>query len=270
MKKKLWLLTILLTASVGSLLYIQTDERAVASDEAVLTVSTVYEETRGSLMNVNIEISGLDVEVAAGQLDLQFDEEAIQFRDRDTEMNSKLELGYFMDSTEDIQIGRDGAYKAAWAAAQPVHLNNETLIELTFRMSVSDGRSPLHLHDAALFDGDGYEIPVKVVHGKVEPFSGADLSGDSRERYPQDKVWNIELNAPVQRSSVNPNSVYVLDSQGDRVSTRIHVEDNGTVITVSPEEQYTRGGYVLYVTDTVKSLRGSRIQEPVKKEFRIE
>ncbi len=81
-----------------------------------------------------------------------------------------------------------------------------------------------------------------------------------------DKIWTIIFNKNVDVSSINENTVYILDNKENKISLEYNVEDNKV------ELKYKQGylsntQYTIYVTDQVSS-ENQKLKEKVKKSFK--
>lgn len=87
--------------------------------------------------------------------------------------------------------------------------------------------------------------------------------------YDQDKKWTIKFSAAVDEDSVNLDSIYVLNPQGDKMDTTYKVEGDQVYI-FAPTEGYVSGEtYTLYVEPSVRSAQKQALQSGQTKQFTI-
>lgn len=68
----------------------------------------------------------------------------------------------------------------------------------------------------------------------------------------EDKEWSIRFNKEVIESSLDSNSVYVLDSNGQKVDIAVSVSDDKQTVKIKPTGTYMPGeSYCLYISKNV-------------------
>ncbi|WP_077214977.1 Ig-like domain-containing protein [Bacillus dakarensis] len=86
----------------------------------------------------------------------------------------------------------------------------------------------------------------------------------------KDKPWTIEFNSNIDRESVNAETIYIVDSNGEKVSGLEYKVNENKVVVLAPKEGYTsKESYKLVITQEVKSVSQKELKEIVKKEFTI-
>lgn len=87
-----------------------------------------------------------------------------------------------------------------------------------------------------------------------------------------DKTWTITFNKEVDSTSINSNSIYVLDQFGTKTNGKITVSSNRKSVIISPPaEGYTYSAtYTLHITNSVKDENGKPLSTYNQKKFTIE
>lgn len=86
------------------------------------------------------------------------------------------------------------------------------------------------------------------------PSKAASVNWKEAANVPVDKVWSIKFNKTLDRSSVNNNTVYIVDSKNNKVNTVLGFTDNDMTVTVDAVPDYLPGQqYFLYITEEVGS-----------------
>lgn len=78
-----------------------------------------------------------------------------------------------------------------------------------------------------------------------------------------DKEWTIKFNNRFDRDSVGNSGVYVKDDTGTIFNTTTHIIDDYTILLKPQEEYKTSTNYTLYVTNNIKGVKGSKLEEQV-------
>lgn len=87
------------------------------------------------------------------------------------------------------------------------------------------------------------------------------------------KVWKVKFTQPVDRSSVVPNSVYILNESGIKIPLAyILQKDEKTLeIRLADGFKYQQGAtYYLFIEDTVKAKYGGELGKPIQMKFTIQ
>ena len=83
-------------------------------------------------------------------------------------------------------------------------------------------------------------------------------------------VWRVRFNIPLDPHTVNKDTMYVTNSQNQRLSTHIRYDTKNELIEVEPMEAYaTNECYSLTITTNVKSRGGQSLKEPVQIRFKL-
>ncbi|TSI07397.1 leucine-rich repeat protein [Lysinibacillus sp. BW-2-10] len=74
-----------------------------------------------------------------------------------------------------------------------------------------------------------------------------------------DKVWSITFNQAVKSSTVNNETVYMYDENGQKVEINIQLTNNNRMIKVSPKAYYKPDTkYYLYLSENIESTNGKQ------------
>lgn len=78
----------------------------------------------------------------------------------------------------------------------------------------------------------------------------------------KDKEWRLQFTKPLNKETVNENSVYVLNKEKERVPIQVAVNQSGTTLSItSPENGYqSTQEYTLHLSDQIKSRIGLGIR----------
>lgn len=83
-------------------------------------------------------------------------------------------------------------------------------------------------------------------------------------------VWRIRFNIPLDPKTVNKDTMYVTNSQNQRLGAYIRYDTKNEIIEVEPLEAYaTNELYALTITTDVKSKGGQSLKEPVQIRFKL-
>ncbi|MBQ9200593.1 MAG: Ig-like domain-containing protein [Lachnospiraceae bacterium] len=81
-------------------------------------------------------------------------------------------------------------------------------------------------------------------------------------------VWRVTFNIPLDPKTVNSDTMYVTNSQDQKLQTYIRYDVKNEVIEVEPLEPYaTTGYYFLNITTRVKSKGGQSLRDPISIKF---
>lgn len=85
-----------------------------------------------------------------------------------------------------------------------------------------------------------------------------------------DKSWTVQFSQVLDVDSVTPETVYVLDSQSQKVTdVSLQVNENTISVGLAEGYSYPQGSYCLVVTPGVKSITGKELTEEVIKPFTV-
>ncbi len=83
-------------------------------------------------------------------------------------------------------------------------------------------------------------------------------------------VWRVRFNIPLDPKTVNKETMYVTNSQNQRLQTYIKYDIQNEIIEIEPLEAYsTNEYYSLVITTNVKSRGGQSLNEPVSIKFKL-
>lgn len=91
-----------------------------------------------------------------------------------------------------------------------------------------------------------------------------------KEDVPIDKAWSILFTQPINKSSLNSSSIYIVDEKYNTVDTSLQISEDGKTIKIIPTYNYSPGHpYYLYVTNRVISTTGYSFSTPTCMTFTI-
>ncbi len=83
-------------------------------------------------------------------------------------------------------------------------------------------------------------------------------------------VWRVRFNTPLDPHTVNKDTMYVTNSQNQKLPSYIRYDTENEIIEVEPLEPYsTNEYYFLTITKNVKSRGGQSLKEPVQIKFKL-
>jgi uncharacterized secreted protein with C-terminal beta-propeller domain/predicted secreted protein len=87
---------------------------------------------------------------------------------------------------------------------------------------------------------------------------------------PQDKVWTITFNKPVD-STVIGDKIKIKDAKGNDINIKIEMGESNNKIKIFPVDKYKKGDlYTIYVDESIKSLQGNDfLDKNVKMDFLV-
>lgn len=242
------------------------DKQSKAASTGEIMVSSFYDDN-SRVRTVNLSVSLRDVEnLQAGSLSLQFDP--------NMGYPTSVEKGELLSSpevlvvhTDDRQELQSGEIQLAFASPTVLE-SSGNLLEIEFRLlrRYTDS-TDLQLYNVQLFNGDGNPLPVQVTDGAIKPFDGK--SFEKKRANQTTKSWTVEFNTPMKRNTLNPSTVYVMDSRGNRIPVKVDLSDDKKKMIVTPLGKYSSGDYTLYINENVKSSRGNKLKKPVEMAFTI-
>ena len=224
-------------------------------------VTTIYEDRRGAVFNVEIYAKNLQ-HMPSGQLKLEFDPSVIQMRDL-----KKGELLQPFLYEENLTRASEGEIQAAWAGASGVS-GEGPLLTIEFRLLTRDAKSALTLSNVRLFDDHPREIRPFVLSGDVKPFNGKTENRQS-PTVPPTKEWTVTVSTKLARESINRNTIFVLDQSGNKVRTNTTLTQSGSAIKITPAQPYPKGTYTLVITDQLRAQNGGKLNEPKRMTFTV-
>ncbi|OKL37641.1 cohesin domain-containing protein [Domibacillus mangrovi] len=229
-----------------------------AEGKSFVGATTIYEGQKGKTLKISLYIHGSE-KIAGGSLDLLYDKTALTVQK--TEAGDQL-TGYLSS----VHTGQDGKVSLVWAKAVG-ETQEGTLLTITARLLKADETTNLDLQNVKIYSKNGSAIAVDSFDGSVKPFKGDVRKHKSKVK--GDKEWSVRLNNEFNSATVNKHTVTVKDSGGNAIDVKIKVRDS-KVFVVSPKSNYSRGTYTLEITEQVRSLKGSKLKQPIKYEFSVE
>ncbi|MGN0368055.1 MAG: Ig-like domain-containing protein [Wujia sp.] len=83
-------------------------------------------------------------------------------------------------------------------------------------------------------------------------------------------IWRVRFNIPLDPKTVNKDTMYVVNSQNQKLKSYIKYDTQNEIIEVEPLEAYaTNEYYYLTITTSVKSKGGQSLPEPVQVKFKL-
>ncbi len=83
-------------------------------------------------------------------------------------------------------------------------------------------------------------------------------------------IWKVQFNIPLDPKTVNNESMYVTNSQNQKLRAYIKYDTQKEVIEIEPLEPYaTSELYTLNITTKVKSKKGQKLPNPVTLKFKL-
>lgn len=83
-------------------------------------------------------------------------------------------------------------------------------------------------------------------------------------------VWKVQFNIPLDPKTVNSETMFVTNSQNQKMRSYIKYDTQNKCIEVEPLEPYaTNEFYSLIITTNVKSRGGQKLAEPVSIKFKL-
>ena len=83
-------------------------------------------------------------------------------------------------------------------------------------------------------------------------------------------VWRVRFNIALDPHTVNKDTMYVTNSQNQKLRSYIRYDTKNEIIEVEPLEPYsTNEYYFLTITKNVKSRGGQSLKEPVQIKFKL-
>lgn len=136
----------------------------------------------------------------------------------------------------------------------------------------SDGEVVLQKGTIA-YDKDGRPVSITITVDKFSTFTVIHTNYTVkntvvRAKQMPDKTWTLKYKEELDASTVNAETIYVLDSKGNKVDVTLKYSNNRLIIV--PKEPYkTKQTYTLCVTSEVKYQSGKSLEEGRKYQFTI-
>lgn len=230
---------------------------ADAESKTVLGVSSVYTD-RASYVELAVFIDSTE-KIAGGSFDLSYDPGLLNIPDTAVSVSSALD-GYLKSFGSD----NNGTVSVSFAAAEGQQIQDD-LVALKVRVTKAKVDTAVKLENVQLFNENGEEISMQVIHGAIRPFDG------EVEEHPgtvqPDKVWKVTLSDPYDMKSLNEHAVKVTRGTVD-VPVTVKAIDPYT-FEVRAKNGYTTGKHTLEITDQIISAKGTKLVSPVQKNFTV-
>lgn len=86
------------------------------------------------------------------------------------------------------------------------------------------------------------------------------------------KTWKISFNKPVDRTTVNANSIYITDSKNVKLTNAVSFSNSDEIVQILPPSGNYRAGetYTIHITPAIKNRDGKALKEGITKTFTIE
>jgi hypothetical protein len=124
--------------------------------------------------------------------------------------------------------------------------------------------------------GQSKDVVISSEYDVVVASKNADSTGKSYEELaatlnvPPNKVWEISYPSEIKEATVNSNSVYILNSKGEKENIDIEVKKEKLIIN-PPSRNYKEGKlYTLYIEKEVQLLDQNQEKKSTKMDFIIE
>ena len=83
-------------------------------------------------------------------------------------------------------------------------------------------------------------------------------------------IWQVKFNIPLDPKTVTKETMYVVNSQGQKLNTYIKYDMEKETINIEPLEPYSTNEYYhLMITKAVKSRGGQSLKEPISIKFKL-
>ncbi len=83
-------------------------------------------------------------------------------------------------------------------------------------------------------------------------------------------VWRVKFNIPLDPTSITESSMFVANTKGQRIESKIRYDAETFQIEVEPLVPYAQDEYYyLYITTSVRSKNGQKLSKPVQLKFKL-
>jgi alpha-tubulin suppressor-like RCC1 family protein len=220
--------------------------------KAVLTVTVneLFQDQVTVEVTAEKEISSLDI--AIGEQKTRINSNRIWWLGVGERINLNANIAPY-DANKDSII---------WTSSDPLSV----AVEPTGQSSTMKGLTPGKVTIAAtsLYEDD----KLQEVEDSFEVKTYIWQEWDTQTSQDIRKAWEISFNDRLQSSTVNSETVYILDKNGKRVKT--HAMLNGSEIKVIPSESFNYGEYTLYISKNIQSSSNNHVlKKGIKMPFKI-
>ena len=93
---------------------------------------------------------------------------------------------------------------------------------------------------------------------------------DDKTEVPPTKEWTVKFNMPLDPSSVNNQTIYVVDEWGYPVDVEVSCGEDSKSAIVKPLVPYRKGSvYELIISSKVRAASGASLKQPLRMRFSI-
>lgn len=230
-----------------------------------ISITSSYDEKPRTPINLAVLVQGID-RLAGGMIEIEFDESIVQLKN--------ISDGDLLQSAQFLQYNNlaaadrpKGTVTISFAAEKGIKADG-MLLDLSFQLLRLNGETPIKIKEIALYDEQDNKVYVNVQNGSIQPFKGKESKKD--KPVVSDKDWKIAFNVPVQASSINKHTVFILNNRTKEHMPVKLVLNGKELIVQAPSGGYLPGDYTLYVSDQAKSPGGRPLKEPVKMVFSVD
>lgn len=95
---------------------------------------------------------------------------------------------------------------------------------------------------------------------------------DASADVPINKEWTVTLSSYIDSTTLNDESVYVLDSENNKVATSLTIgKADNEILIKPPKEGYSPGRvYTIHITNKLKDYQSHPLKKTIRKSFQIE
>ncbi|MFL0251341.1 immunoglobulin-like domain-containing protein [Clostridium neuense] len=149
------------------------------------------------------------------------------------------------------------------------------LSNLAAMVQHSDGENEV-VTGTIVYDSNNKAVGIKLHVKKFSIFTLIELPNSTSDgnakvipyKVNSDKAWTVNFSNDIDKTTVNKDSVYVVDDEGNKVDIKLECIDKALII--SPVENYKSGHkYHLYITDKVQSVNKKTLKEVLEYEFNV-
>lgn len=233
---------------------------ATEANHTVVMLNSVYEESKGKYVTINVYVSNPS-NMASGIMELEYDPAFIEAKDV-----GKGELLSSAKLVENLKDAKNGKIKIAWATEEGIS-ENGVLFTIKFRTLQAVQAAPIKISYLSMYDDSYNEISSRKVDGRIGAFKGGTKNPITVNNVKKD--FKINFSLPVDKNTINNQSITVIDSKGKAIAVDFSFENGNKTVVVSPKLEYIKGKYTLTVTEQILSQGGKQLRFPAKVDFEI-
>ncbi len=103
--------------------------------------------------------------------------------------------------------------------------------------------------------------------GQFEPPSQSVKIWGIKDNVSLMKTWTIHFNTEIERSTVNHNNIFIVDSEGEKIFSRLDLGDNGKTVKITPKYSYMKDQtYNLWILNNIRN-ESTTLAKSIKLEF---